>query len=86
MQNDKKNKEDAQLKKRKKMALGRGLGALIPDTEQAETQLSPVQYSKEYLQCDIDQIHPKTLLFALSKESIGLKKAKKKIMLTYSIV
>ncbi len=37
---------------RKKMALGRGLDALIPDTESFENS------SKEYFQCDIELIRP----------------------------
>jgi ParB family chromosome partitioning protein len=39
-------------KKRKKMALGKGLGALIPDLEIMEDSI------REYFQCDIDLIRP----------------------------
>jgi ParB family chromosome partitioning protein len=39
-------------KKRKKMALGKGLGALIPDLDDID------QMSNEYFQCDIDLIQP----------------------------
>ena len=39
-------------KKRKKMALGKGLGALIPDIDDIH------QISNEYFQCDIDLIQP----------------------------
>ena len=39
-------------KKRKKMALGKGLGALIPDLDDID------QISNEYFQCDIDLIQP----------------------------
>jgi ParB family chromosome partitioning protein len=40
------------LKKRKKMALGKGLGALIPDLDDID------QMSNEYFQCNIDLIQP----------------------------
>ena len=38
--------------KRKKMALGRGLGALIPDLEKSEEK------SKDFFYCDLDLIRP----------------------------
>ncbi len=44
-------------KKRKKLALGRGLGALIPETVSAETDSAEPQ-DKTYLECDIDLIQP----------------------------
>jgi ParB family chromosome partitioning protein len=44
-------------KKRKKLALGRGLGALIPETVPAEPADSEVQ-DKTYLECDVDLIQP----------------------------
>ena len=51
-----KNKKSAGIgrvsKKRKKMALGRGLDALIPDFEPIESQ------PKDFFQCDVAQIHP----------------------------
>lgn len=60
---------------RKKMALGRGLDALIPDTESFENS------SKEYFQCDIELIRPNRfqprLLFPedeLEELSISIKK------------
>ena len=54
MKNVKKKKEEAgsQLKKTKKIALGRGLDSLLPDIEHVES------VSKEYFQCDIERIHP----------------------------
>ncbi|MDP2647364.1 MAG: ParB/RepB/Spo0J family partition protein [Desulfobacterales bacterium] len=53
MQNkDSLNPSEAQPNKRKKMALGRGLEALIPDYGLAEAP------SGEYVQCDIDLIRP----------------------------
>jgi ParB family chromosome partitioning protein len=39
-------------KKRKKVALGKGLGALIPDLEPMDDA------ARDYFQCDIDLIHP----------------------------
>ena len=42
----------ANTAKRKKMALGKGLGALIPDVETRKEE------SKEYFLCDIDLIRP----------------------------
>jgi ParB family chromosome partitioning protein len=39
-------------KKRKKVALGKGLGALIPDIEIMDDT------ERDYIQCDIDLIHP----------------------------
>jgi ParB family chromosome partitioning protein len=39
-------------KKRKKMVLGKGLGALIPDLETMDGG------TRDYFQCDIDLIHP----------------------------
>ena len=39
-------------KKRKKMALGKGLGALIPDIDDID------QISNEYFQCNIELIQP----------------------------
>ena len=39
-------------KKRKKVALGKGLGALIPDIETMDGT------TRDYFQCDIDLIHP----------------------------
>ena len=44
-------------KKRKKLALGRGLGALIPETDPSESTESPVQ-GRTFLECDIDLIQP----------------------------
>jgi len=54
MKNVKKKKEEAgsQLKKTKKIALGRGLDSLLPDIDPVES------VSKEYFQCDIERIHP----------------------------
>jgi len=54
MKNVKKKKEEAglQLKKTKKIALGRGLDSLLPDIEHVES------VSKEYFQCDIERIRP----------------------------
>ena len=54
MKNVKKKKEEAgsQLKKTKKIALGRGLDSLLPDIDHVES------VSKEYFQCDIERIHP----------------------------
>ena len=54
MKNVKKKKEEAgsQLKKTKKIALGRGLDSLLPDIDHVEN------VSKEYFQCDIERIHP----------------------------
>jgi len=54
MKNVKKKKEDAgsQLKKTKKIALGRGLDSLLPDIDPVES------VSKEYFQCDIERIRP----------------------------
>ncbi len=54
MKNVKKKKEEAgsKLKKTKKIALGRGLDALLPDIEHVES------VSKEYFQCDIERIRP----------------------------
>ncbi len=45
-------KTGASTVKRKKMALGKGLGALIPDLDIAQTTLS------DYFYCDIDVIRP----------------------------
>lgn len=45
-------KSDSHSKKRKKIALGRGLDALIPDIETADDG------QREYFQCDIDLIRP----------------------------
>jgi ParB family chromosome partitioning protein len=44
-------------KKRKKLALGRGLGALIPETFGSETGESG-SASKDYLECDLELIQP----------------------------
>jgi ParB family chromosome partitioning protein len=54
MKNVKKKKEDAgsQLKKTKKIALGRGLDSLLPDIDPVES------VSKEYFQCDVERIRP----------------------------
>jgi ParB family chromosome partitioning protein len=53
MQKDKLKKDiGAGAPKRKKMALGRGLGALIPDIEESEEK------SKDYFYCDLDLIRP----------------------------
>jgi ParB family chromosome partitioning protein len=54
MKNVKKKKEEAglQLKKTKKIALGRGLDSLLPDIEHIES------VPKEYFQCDIERIRP----------------------------
>ena len=54
MKNVKKKKEEAgsQLKKTKKIVLGRGLDSLLPDIEHVES------VSKEYFQCDIERIRP----------------------------
>jgi ParB family transcriptional regulator, chromosome partitioning protein len=54
MKNVKKKKEEAgsQLKKTKKIALGRGLDSLLPDIDPVES------VSKEYFQCDIERIRP----------------------------
>ncbi|MCD4762469.1 MAG: ParB/RepB/Spo0J family partition protein [Desulfobacterales bacterium] len=47
-----KKESDSNLKKRKKMALGRGIDALIPD-------LGPFENDQvDYFQCDINLIHP----------------------------
>ena len=43
---------DSGSKKRKKMALGRGLDAHIPDVQDAQNR------SNEYFQCDINLIRP----------------------------
>ncbi len=49
----KKRKENGPIpKKRKKIALGRGLDALLPDIEHVES------VPKEYFQCDIELIRP----------------------------
>ena len=45
-----KKRTDTSKKKRKKLALGRGLDALIPDLE------SEAEKPQEYFQCDISQI------------------------------
>jgi ParB family chromosome partitioning protein len=47
-----KKESQAQTKKRKKLALGRGLDALLPEIEPIETG------TKEYIQCDIELIRP----------------------------
>ena len=47
-----KKESDSNLKKRKKMALGRGLDALIPDFSAFEND------QVNYFQCDINLIHP----------------------------
>ena len=53
MKNVKKSKEvGSQLKKTKKIALGRGLDSLLPDIDHNKS------VSKEYFQCDIDRIRP----------------------------
>jgi len=53
MKNVKKNKEvGSQLKKTKKIALGRGLDSLLPDIDHNKI------VSKEYFPCDIDRIQP----------------------------
>jgi len=54
MEKDKKKKKEAgpSSKKRKKIALGRGLNALLPDIELIEDR------SKEYFQCHIELIRP----------------------------
>ena len=54
MEKEKKNKKGAgpSSKKRKKIALGRGLNALLPDIEFIEDK------SKEYFQCHIELIRP----------------------------
>jgi ParB family chromosome partitioning protein len=44
-------------KKRKKLALGRGLGALIPDADGPEPDASD-PHSRDYLECDIELIQP----------------------------
>ena len=44
-------------KKRKKLALGRGLGALIPETAPA-AQAESADQDKTYLECDVDLIQP----------------------------
>jgi ParB family chromosome partitioning protein len=44
-------------KKRKKLALGRGLGALIPDAAGAESDASGPR-SKDYMECDVELIQP----------------------------
>ncbi len=44
-------------KKRKKLALGKGLGALIPETVAAQTDTSEPQ-DKTYLECHVDLIQP----------------------------
>lgn len=46
------------MKKRKKMALGKGLGALIPNTESAPVPAPLPQPQKEYIHCDIKEIYP----------------------------
>jgi ParB family chromosome partitioning protein len=48
----KKEKAGSKIKKTKKIALGRGLDSLLPDIEPVE------KVSKEYFQCDIEQIRP----------------------------
>ena len=54
MEKEKKKKKEAgpSSKKRKKIALGRGLNALLPDIELIEDR------SKEYFQCHIELIRP----------------------------
>ncbi len=52
MPKNKKTNEPADARKRKKMALGRGLDALIPDFEPLENR------SKDFFLCDIELIHP----------------------------
>ena len=54
MDKSQKDQEGSSMKKRKKMALGKGLGALIPNTEPPPVPLP----QKEYIHCDIKQIHP----------------------------
>jgi len=54
MLKDQNDQDSSPMKKRKKMALGRGLGALIPNTESPPR----AQPQKEYINCDIKQIHP----------------------------
>jgi ParB family chromosome partitioning protein len=44
-------------KKRKKLALGRGLGALIPDGAGPESDASG-PHGKDYLECDVELIQP----------------------------
>jgi ParB family chromosome partitioning protein len=44
-------------KKRKKLALGRGLGALIPDAAGPGSDPSD-PHSRDYLECDVDLIQP----------------------------
>jgi ParB family chromosome partitioning protein len=48
---------DPAAKKRKKMALGRGLDALIPDVGPG-TQVSADKTEENFLECDIDLIQP----------------------------
>ncbi len=45
-------------RKRKKMALGRGLDALIPGMESATPAAPDPGGPRDYFLCDIDQIHP----------------------------
>lgn len=53
MQKGKKEKtNDSDIKKRKKMVLGRGLDALLPDLDSLENQ------SNEFFHCDIELIQP----------------------------
>lgn len=52
MQKGKIKKSGSSSKKRKKIALGRGLGALIPNIESIEDE------PREYFQCDIGLIRP----------------------------
>ena len=49
--------KESGYKKRKKLALGRGLGALIPETLPMESDASAAQ-EKSYLECDVDLIQP----------------------------
>jgi ParB family chromosome partitioning protein len=52
MKKEKKKKSGSASKKPKKMALGRGLDALLPDIEPIE------EISEGYFECDIERIHP----------------------------
>jgi ParB family transcriptional regulator, chromosome partitioning protein len=58
MEKDKTSRESAPAAKpRKKMALGKGLGALIPGPSAAPA-VQPDDRERAYLLCDIDLIHP----------------------------
>jgi len=54
------NRHNADPKKRKKLALGRGLDSLIPDFEPEEDN------SREYFLCDVDLIRPNRYQLAVS--------------------